>query len=262
MTPQEQERRCLLWHRIEQLLFSPTSDPYKMAWCQCFLVSISDLWGVETWLIKGSPYPKSTFSLPLPGFSVSYDLSRWSSSSPRASVRIEFAGVGSASHDIDHCYHDRSSLYRLPSGSILSRYPNKKVRDRQLLEDIQWILDRYLLHPCVHLHLELIPEALGHLGANPETSTDILHEIRLGFGISNPFAALFQFRINFLPGSSSDEVQKRKEKERDRIAALLLDAILRDHRMQNIPPSKLFDLKWVGTDSAFETVLKGRDRYK
>ena len=87
-----------------------------------------------------------------------------------------------------------------------------------------------------------MPDVLGYLGPAYEPFRDVLHEVRLGLGITNPFAALFQFRMNLVLLLTRDDTKAHKEAERDRIADLLHDAILNGDRGQAIPPGKLFNL--------------------
>ena len=240
MTPQERNRRAILWHKVERLLFSPADMQTQRTWCRCFARSLAQYWGIDEFLILNSTFPVAKINLPLPGFSISYDLSRWGNDLGRSYVRMIFEGVVFACHDIDHAYHDRSSLSDPPPDRVLAQYPNRGTRRNDLMADIRWVLDRYLLHPCAHFHP--MPEVLGYLGPAYEPFQDVLHEVRLGLGITNPFAVLFQFRMNLLLGETAHDTKTRKETERNRIADLVHDAILNDDRVQAIPPGKLFDL--------------------
>jgi hypothetical protein len=188
----------------------------------------------------GSIFPEGNFRLPLTDFSLSYDLSGWANDPRRSSVRMIFKGVVFACQDIDHAYHDRGSLLDAPTGRVLAHYPNPGTRSDRLMEDICWVLDRSLLHPCTHLHP--MPHALGPLGPAQEAFREVVHEVRLGLGITNPFATLFQFRMNFVLLPTPHETRARKEAERNRIAGLVHDVILNSDPAQAIPPSRLFGL--------------------
>lgn len=242
MTPQERKRRAVLWHRVERLLFSPVSASDKTEWCACFRRSLAQFWEIEDFAVQGPAFPIAKFSLPLPDFSVLYDLSEWGNDPGRSSVRMIFKGVVFACHDIDHAYHDRGSLADTPPGGVLNRnhYPNRHTRSDELMTDIRWVLDRFILHPCAHFHP--MPDVLGYLGPAYEPFRDVLHEVRLGLGITNPFAALFQFRMNLVLLLTRDDTKAHKEAERNRIADLVHDAILRGNAVQTVPPGRLFDL--------------------
>jgi hypothetical protein len=242
MTPQERKRRAILWHRVERLLFFPVSAADKRTWCACFIRSLAPYWEIEPFAVTGSAFPGANFSVPLIDFSLSYDLSEWGNDLGRSSVRMIFKGVVFACHDIDHAYHDRGSLADTPPGGVLNRnhYPNRHTRSNDLMTDIRWVLDRFILHPCAHFHP--MPEVLGYLGPAYEPFRDVLHEVRLGLGITNPFAALFQFRMNLLLGGTPHDTKTRKETERNRIADLVHDAILSGNAVQTVPPGRLFDL--------------------
>jgi hypothetical protein len=87
-----------------------------------------------------------------------------------------------------------------------------------------------------------IADALRYLGNDYDAFCDVVHEIRFGFGITNPFAALFQFRLNLLLGETPEDTQTRKERECNRVADLIHAEILNGSPVQAIPPSALFDL--------------------
>jgi hypothetical protein len=244
MTPQQRRRRAILWHEVERLLFSPVSETDKRTWCACFIRSLAPYWQIESFAVPGSTFPKANFSLPLTDFSLSYDLSGWGNDSRRSSVWMIFRGRIFACHDIDHDYHDRGSLLDPPTGGILNRnyYPNHRTRSDDLMTDIRWVLDRFILHPCAHFHP--MPEALGYLDqAAYEPFLDVLHEVRLGLGITNPFAALFQFRMNLVLLLTRDGTKAHKEAERNRVADLVHEGILSGNAVQTVPPGRLFDLR-------------------
>ena len=232
----------MVWHKVERLLFSPAGTEKQREWCRYFQQSLALYWGIDAFAVLYPGFPNASFNLPLPDFSISYDLSGWGNDPRRSSVRMIFKGVVFACHDIDHAYHDRGSLADTPPGSILSRnhYPNRHTRSDELMTDIRWVLDRFILHPCAHFHP--MPEVLGYLGPAYEPFRDVLHEVRLGLGITNPFAVLFQFRMNLVLLLTRDDTKAHKEAERNRIADLVHDAILNDDHVQAIPPGKLFDL--------------------
>jgi len=243
MKPKEREQRerlRTLWHKMERLLFSPSGVKEQQTWCWCFVRSLARYWEIDDFVVTGSSFPNASFQLPLQDFSLSYDLSKWGDKLPRSSVRMMFKGVVFACHDIDHGFHDRISLSDSPPRGVLSHYPNKRTRSDELMADIRWVLDRSILHPCAHFHP--MPDVLGYLGPDYEAFRDVLHEIRLGLGLTNPFAALFQFRMNLLLGDTPLDTKMRKEAERDRIADLVHNAILNNARVQTIPPGELFDL--------------------
>src|SRR4030042_1572995 len=75
MTPQERTRRSMLWHKVERLLFCPASAEDQRTWCYCFVRSLARCWEIEDFVVPGSAFPAASFSLPLPDFSLSYDLS-------------------------------------------------------------------------------------------------------------------------------------------------------------------------------------------
>jgi len=241
MTPEERERRAILWNKVERLLFSPAGKSDQTTWCACFLRSLARYWEVDEFAVPGSPFPSASFRLPpLSDFSLSYDLAEWGSNR-RSSLWMMFKRVVFASYHIDHQYQDRVSLSDPPPGNVLKRYRSQSTRSRELLTDIHWVMDRYLLHPCTHLHPE--PDALRYLGIDYDAFRYVLHEVRLGFGIANPFALLFQFRMNLVLGKTPEDTQARKERERNRVADLIHDEILNGGPVQATPPGKLFDLQ-------------------
>ena len=240
MTPQERTRRSMLWHKVERLLFCPASAEDQRTWCYCFVRSLARYWEIEDFVVPGSVFPAASFSLPLPDFSLSYDLSGWGNDTLRSSVRMIFDRVAFACHDIDHDYDDRVSLSEPPPDRVLAQYQNLRTRRDELMTDIRWVLRQYLIHPRTHLHL--IVEAFGRREPADENFREVVHEVRLGLGITNPFAALFQFRMNLVLLLTRDDTKAHKEAERNRIADLVHYTILNDDRVQAIPPGKLFDL--------------------
>jgi hypothetical protein len=242
MTQQERRRRAVLWHKVERLLFSPPGQETQSKWCWCFVRSLARYWEIDDFVVSCPAFPVAEINLPLPGFSISYDLSGWGNDPGRSSVRMIFKEVVFACHDIDHAYDDRISLLDTPDGGVLNRnhYPNRHTRSDDLMTDIRWVLDRFILHPCAHFHP--MPEVLGYLGPAYEPFRDVLHEVRLGLGITNPFAALFQFRMNLVLLLTRDDTEAHKEAERNRIADLVHEAILSGNEVQTVPPGRLFDL--------------------
>jgi hypothetical protein len=236
---QIRERRALLWQIVERLLFCPANDRDRKTWCVCFFLSLADYWGIGSFLVPSIVFPTARFNLPLPDFSISYDLSECGNNPQRSSLQMIFKEVKFASYDIDHTYHGRDSLSNPPSGGLLSHYPKPATRNSELMEDICWVLERFILHPCTHLHL--IDDVLEFLTTGQDNRTAVLHEIRLGLGIANPFAALFQFRMNFLIGKTPEDTKVRKQDELHRIAQLVLERILAKNYVQPVPPANLFN---------------------
>lgn len=238
MTPERKQRLCLLWQQIEHGLFWPASQSDQRRWCSCFTSSLADLWGVDPPVV-GAPFPKATFPLPVPGFAIEYDLSYWTGDSPRASLRFMFQGLEVAAHHIDHAFEDRNSLYDPPTGNALARYPRAASRQEDLLADICWVLDRFVFHPCAHVHPS--SDFVNFLTPIDNAISECLHEVRFGLGTSNPFAALFQFRVNMLLRQTSHETKAAKLTERNRVAALMRDAILGGGPTPGVAAGVLFD---------------------
>ena len=236
MTPKERERLSLLWHQIERGLFRPTSPAEQRTWCACFVKSLSTLWEVEP--VVGAAFPMATLSLPVPGFAIEYDLSNWAGNPRRASLRMMFEGVGIATHHIDHAFHDRMDLQTPPGGNVLAHYPGIASRNDDLLVDIRWILDRYVFHPCAHLHPG--PDIVTCLAPADDAYRECLHEIRFGVGITNPFAALFQYRVNLLIRPTPQDIKAAKEKERNRVAGIMRDALLNRPAGSGVSAGELF----------------------
>ena len=237
MTSQEKPRLRLLWHLIERGLFWPASQSDQRKWCACFASSLPGFWEVDPPVV-GAAFPKTTLSLPLPGFAIEYDLSNWAGNPQRASLRMMFEGVEVACHHIDHAFGDRMSLYEPPGGNVLSLYPNMASRNDDLLADICWVLDRFVFHPCGHLHpssgilmcMKQVDDAFG----------ECLHEVRFGVGMTNPFAALFQYRVNLVLRQTPDETKAAKKAERDRVATIMRDAILDGGAARGVAAGSLF----------------------
>ena len=241
MNCRERQRLGVIWAKVEHLLFSPASIKEQKNWCAVFLRSLEQYWQVPTVYFPGSPFPDARLNSPLPDIRLSYDLSGWGGNPQRCSVRIIYREKALASYDIDHRYQNRESLFDSPLGNILAYYPNKGTRSRDLKTDINWVLERYLLHPCNHLHI--FSELFLDLDERPGDFGDILHEVRLGLGITNPFAVLFQFRLNLVLGKTPEETQDRKKSECARLADLLHDKIIKKKDKKPVPPGQLFDLK-------------------
>jgi hypothetical protein len=237
MTPQERERLGLLWYRIERGLFWPASQADQRTWCACFVTSLAGFWEVDTPVV-GAAYPKATLSLPVPGFAIEYDLSNWAGNPQRASLRMMFEGVEIACHHIDHAFQDRMVLQTPPGGNVLANYPNMPTRNEDLLADICWVLDRYVFHPCAHLHPS--PDILTCLTPADNAFRECLHEIRFGVGITNPFAALFQYRVNLVLRQTPQDTKAAKEVERNRVAGRMRDAILNGGAGQGVSAGELF----------------------
>jgi len=237
MNPEERTRKAQVWRRVEELLFSPSGENEQRQWCACYLRSLASFWGLPEFAV-GTPFPRAEFALPLPGFCLSYDLSEWNSSPKRASVRMKFEGVLFAAYDVDHACQTRRSLLNEPEDSLLGKYPQVAARASDVAGDVQWVLDRFVLHPCAHVHM--MPDIFGCLRDDHEPFRDVVHEIRLGFGQTNPFAALFQLRTQFALGHAVEDTKVWKEAERDRVAKLVSEAVLQGAGTQRIPPGRLF----------------------
>jgi len=239
MTPEEKARRYYLWNKIEHMVFCPASPRDQSTWCSLYIATLGDLWGIDP-PITESTFPAARVHLTLPEFAFEYDLSLWSESPQRASLRLFHGDSEVACHDIDHAYHDRISLTPDPAGSINLHYPNAATNSDDLLTDIRWVLDRYVFHPCAHLHLN--SARVATLIHGDDAFRECLHEIRFGSGITNPFVALFQYRVNLMLRSTPTETRSAKAEERDRVAAIIRDAI-RD-RNSCVNAKKLFGRRW------------------
>ena len=190
--------------------------------------------------MPGGGFPDANFALPLPGFCLSYDLARWNDRPKRASLRLAYEDVVFASYDIDHTYQSRRLLFDEPSGSVTGQYPNTSARTEDLKADVQWVLERYILHPCAHVHP--VADIFASLRDSRDPFRDVLHEIRLGFGLTNPFAALFQIRVQLGLQQTAEDTKKHKEAERDRVAQLVCQGISQRGDVQQIAPGVLFGL--------------------
>jgi hypothetical protein len=237
MTPQEQERRNKLWHLIEHKIFQPASTDDQRKWCSLYVKTLARFWEVDSFSVPQF-FPNAKFSLPLPDFAIEYDLSNWVNNPPRASLRMMRKGMEIACHHIDHAYQDRLILQTLSDGNILSHYPNAVSRPTDILNDIRWVLDRYVFHPCAHLHPS--PDVLAPLVPADSDYCKCLHEIRFGIGITNPFAALFQYRVNLLIRETPQDIKRAKEAERDRVAIIMTNSIL---SKQDVSANELFGFK-------------------
>ena len=236
MTPQDR-RRYLLWHLIERHAYCPSSSANQRTWCTLFVASLSKFWGVDP-LVVDPVFPRGSFPVPGTDFAIEYDLSNWAGVPKRASVRIRFKGVEVACHHIDHAYKERMGLLDPPSGKVLTLYTNKASQSEDVLEDVRWVLDCYVIHPCAHVHPS--PEILAN-GADLDAGfRKCLHEVRLGTGFTNPFAALFQYRVNLVLGKTPGATREAKRKERDRVAALIQDAVLKGTLENGVSAGKLF----------------------
>ncbi len=241
MTPEECRRLALLWHKVEKLIFSPPNVEEQRNWCTCFLRSLADYWGEEHGY-TGAAFPGGEFQIPIPGISASYDLGQWNGNPPRTAMRLKYEDVPFASLDTDQAFPDRLSLFEPPAGSILAEYPNTTTRAADLRADVVCVLNAYVMHPCAHLHA--MEDIFRTLWDSPSPSTmESLHAMRLGTGLTNPFACLFQFRLQFALGESLPETEALKEAERDRVADLICTTVLADNPVQHIKPGKLFGLK-------------------
>jgi len=237
MTPEERAHLSCLWHQIERGLFWPESPRDQSTWCACFVRSLAEFWEVAPPVV-GKDFLKATLSLPVPGLAIEYDLSTWASSPQKASLRMMREGVEIACHHIDHTFHDRMDLQTPPGGNVLAHYPNNASRNDDLLVDIRWVLDRYVFHPCAHLHPG--PDILPCLAPADDAYRECLHEIRLGVGITNPFAALFQYRVNLLIRRTPQDIKAAKEEERNRVAGIMRDAILNGRAGLGVSAGELF----------------------
>lgn len=241
MTPEECKRLALLWHKVEKLLFSPANKKEQREWCAYFLQSLADYWGVDQGY-AGTAFPRGEFQVPVPGISASYDLGQWNGNPARTAMRLKYEDVPFASLDTDQAFPDRLTLLETPPGSVLGQYRNMATRTADLRADVVRVLDAYLMHPCAHLHA--MEDIFRILWDSPPASTlASLHEMRLGTGLTNPFARLFQFRLQFVLGASLSKTKTLKKKERDRVAILVCQAILADNPVQHINPGTLFGSK-------------------
>lgn len=241
MTSQEKTRLALIWHRIEKFMFSPANESEQRNWCNCFARSLAEFWGSEPgWC--GSGYPFGEFAFPFPGISTSYDLRKWNSNPCRTEMRLMYEKEPFASLDTDHAYLGRLELFDVPQGSLLQKYPNMATRQVALRDDVVRVLDGYMLHPVTHLHA--IEDIFGLLWDNPAPATlTALHEVRLAVGMTNPFARLFQFRLQFVMGDTIERTKQIKKQECERVADLVCEAILNEHGNYVISPGLLFGLK-------------------
>ncbi len=246
MNADDKKRYALLWERIEALLFSPHGAEEECRWCAHYMNSLRDCW--EAGIIPlGKAYPQQDdFSMPLPGFSLSYDFSNWEQGRSRFSIRMSFENVVFACQDIDKCYTPRVELLEPPreppSDSLLDFYPDTPKREQSLREDTKWVLDRYLMHPCAHVHL--VADILDCLRDDHAPYRDVVHEIRLPMGCENPFTALFQYRIQFILGTDKVSTKTRREAERDRLIDMVVNAVI--ERADHVSSGDLFELNRHG----------------
>jgi hypothetical protein len=66
--------------------------------------------------------------------------------------------------------------------------------------------------------------------------------MRLAAGMTNPFAALFQYRVGLVYRGNVALIKQAKEDERNRLADLALNEILKSSGIPKIPPGTLFGL--------------------
>lgn len=242
MSAAEKRRRAKVWAAAVRALFSPVGQNDQRAWCACYVRSLADYWSVDAFAVSGATFPTAKIPLAcLPGFSLSLDLSEWGNSPPRSSFHMLFEDVQFLGFHIDQSYEASPALLDWPGGNIPGEYHNPASRAGDLLTDAQWVLDRLIMHPCAHVHL--LGDMLGVLGEEQNAFRETVHEARLDFGATNPFVALFQFRVQFLLGDTNEETKARKLAERNRVAALLRDAILAGNGPQVVPPGDLFGLR-------------------
>jgi hypothetical protein len=78
------------------------------------------------------------------------------------------------------------------------------------------------------------------LPSTDDVYRECLHEIRFGVGITNPFAALFQYRVNLVIRQTPDDIRATKDAEKYRVAGIMLDAIIKS---EAVSPGKLFGLR-------------------
>lgn len=241
MTKEDKKRYALLWEKIETLLFCPRDVEEECRWCAHYMTSLRKCWGAGIIPI-GKAYPQQNdFSMPLPGFSLSYDFSKWEQGQSRFSIHMSFENVVFACHDIDKGFAPRVDLLdppHSPEGSLLSFYPDITTRQQLLTEDVKWVLDRYLIHPCSHVHLA--KDILNFLREDHASYRDVVHEIRLAMGSENPFFALFQYRIQFILGSDKASTKGLRETERDRLADEVVKTILQ--KADHVPSGTLFEM--------------------
>jgi len=243
MNAADKKRYALLWNRVESLLFSPRNIDKECDWCMCFMRSIDRCWGAGI-IAPGKAYPQcDELSMPLRGFSLSYDFGKRRQHPPSFSIRMSFENVGFACQDVDKFHASRVDLLEppdLPTGSLLSHYSADTIeREQSLREDTKWVLDRYLMHPCAHVHIA--PDVLDFFHDYHAAYRDVVHEIRLSMGCENPFAALFQHRIQFILGTDKASTKIRREAERDRLTDVVVKAIL--ERADQVPSGTLFEIK-------------------
>ena len=242
MNTDDKKRYALLWAQVESLLFSPCDAEKERDWCMHFMRSLRRCWEAEI-IAPGKAYPQcDELSMPLPGFSLSYNFGKWGQNPSRFSIRMSFENVVFACHDIDKCYAPRVDLLEPPreppSDSLLNFYPDIDRREQSLKEDTMWVLDRYLMHPCAHVHL--VDDILDFLREDHAPYRDVVHEIRLAMGYENPFAILFQYRIQFILGVDKASTKERRVAERDRLADVVVKAVL--ERTHYVSSGDLFEV--------------------
>jgi hypothetical protein len=104
---------------------------------------------------------------------------------------------------------------------------------RQLIRDVERVLDGMIFHPRNHAHGEALGIASQLAAGAPSLGPS---EIRLGGGIENAYVFLTHLRYQFCLLS-----EEARETERTRLTRLFTAAIRSGGAP--IPPARLFDLK-------------------
>ncbi len=209
----DNERRAIVWDKIERLAFRPDSP---RQWLSVYARTLHILWGIEPRWDRLAPHDQ--FCIPFFRLKCAFKVE--STTKFSASILQDTSAA--------HCYWqnhtDSAYLSRGALNIATAEYPHQQKS--QLREDIEAVLDGMIFHPRCHTHLEDL--GIRHVQLSMENGGLESHEIRIGGGIENPYVFLFNVRYQFC--LVHEDVRRD---ERARLIDLFNGAIRTDERIVN-----------------------------
>ncbi len=218
----DNERRAIVWDKIERLAFRPNSPA---GWLGVYAKTLHGLWGVEPMWNRLAL--DDHFNVPFLSLICDYSID----SLEKYSVSLIADRCYWQNHidpgSFKKPYFSKGALY-----SASSRFPHQKKE--KLRKDVKKVLYGMIFHPRCHSHLE----ALGSRWVQLDQDRDGLSskEVRIGGGIENPYVFLFHLRYQFCLVS-----KQARQTERQRLIDLFERAIR--HKKKNVNTRELFDYK-------------------
>ena len=219
------ERRAIVWDRVEQLAFRP--EDKKESWLRCYSKKLHNLLQLEPiWIKDGS---QGHFQIAEVKIKCEYRIE--SQNSYVACLRQMGSERTIWSVHVDADYLSKAALHMAEVD-----YPETEI-EHHLRSDIESVLDGMLLHPRNHVHLS----ALGFKTAgdnDPACKMLKAKKIRVTSSAYNGFTFLYHVAFQICVVS-----QPARDQERIRLTKLFEKAMRRVNPFQKVDPRNLFDFQ-------------------